>query len=933
MKRLFIFVFAAIACLHAAAQTSFVATHAHDAFVSTLKQETKSLLERKLNRTLSLSQMEEVSLSATDVPLKAINIEGGGFALLRYDGSKPTLIGYSDKGSFSEDRLPEPMREWMDAMSSPTFTSVSKAPFVYTYTPVTPLLITKWGQREPFNSQCPTYNNEPTTAGCTAVALAQVLYYYRSDKTASVVEEYVNKATNTEISVDYSKGRYDWDNMLSSYEEGTYTSQQADAVAHLMFEAGVACHCQYDQYSTTGYDPFVALQRHYNFDCNFYYRNCVTTEMWMETIQRNLLEGNPVIYSGGGGGSGQYGVTGHCFIVDGIDADGLCHVNWGWNGLDDGYYDIALANPPSSSSSYVSRQQIITDIKPRKSSEQYQEQLVQAGTIVGRDYSAVTSNSYDRLDYRFGVGFIPVDNDIAVETLESVSWYNPYSLAYPAIMVKGSNGAVVSDGGLSTNMPDGHYKQCLVYGETDDRSSWHIASWPEEFMSTIEVQNHQFVNNNRRDTVYLHQLETVSDACNGSYFYLMLDMELDKEDGIMGNNGRITLPNMTFENLETHNIYVAYGGGVNTKLPPSYPNVRTKAVYCVKPTNPTNDFTMPSGSYRFVFGDSGSTPWANATDEDLLITITDKPAYPLLDVSTSNFYFYTESYNKEIKVLQKDEYKDSDIPAFYPTELYSANNVGGKVVVNIYAKREGEDEEVFVCSIPDFEVNANSKNSTSYELPVKLFPLWGAYRFSFRYLTPDGERTLLNPLAEGQHVFILQTNDNFPYLQAISQLSVSPSASQHPSSAARLSDSGNVMSMQVRNRGSKQFEGVVVATFVDTKTGTFLKSESQPVSIDSGQEAEVVFPMILPDERTYDVYFDGLGQGQTKGVAILDYSLQQREHQTLNVGTDGIVPAIQQRTETSSIYDLQGRKISHKGKTNKLSRGIYIVDGKKIVIR
>ncbi len=141
------------------------------------------------------------------------------------------------------------------------------------------------------------------------------------------------------------------------------------------------------------------------------------------------------------------------------------------------------------------------------------------------------------------------------------------------------------------------------------------------------------------------------------------------------------------------------------------------------------------------------------------------------------------------------------------------------------------------------------------------------------------------------------------------------------------------MSMQVHNRGSKQFEGVVVATFVDIKTGTFLKSESQPVSIAPGQEAEVVFPMILPDERTYDVYFDGLGQGQTKGVAILDYSLLQREHQTLNVGTDGIVPAIQQRTETSSIHDLQGRKISHKGKTNKLSRGIYIVDGKKIVIR
>ncbi|MBO4883634.1 MAG: C10 family peptidase, partial [Lachnospiraceae bacterium] len=31
---------------------------------------------------------------------------------------------------------------------------------------------------------------------------------------------------------------------------------------------------------------------------------------------------------------------GHCFVVDGIDNQGLYHVNWGWYGQYEGYFDI-----------------------------------------------------------------------------------------------------------------------------------------------------------------------------------------------------------------------------------------------------------------------------------------------------------------------------------------------------------------------------------------------------------------------------------------------------------------------------------------------------------------------------------------------------------------------------------------------------------------
>ncbi len=37
-------------------------------------------------------------------------------------------------------------------------------------------------------------------------------------------------------------------------------------------------------------------------------------------------------------------IAGHNFIIDGYDENGLVHVNWGWYGVENGYFDIALLN-------------------------------------------------------------------------------------------------------------------------------------------------------------------------------------------------------------------------------------------------------------------------------------------------------------------------------------------------------------------------------------------------------------------------------------------------------------------------------------------------------------------------------------------------------------------------------------------------------------
>ena len=63
--------------------------------------------------------------------------------------------------------------------------------------------------------------------------------------------------------------------------------------------------------------------------------NTVSKEEWENNIYNELINGRPVLYSG-------YNTKqiGHASIIDGCDDSGLFHINWGWDGLYDGYYNI-----------------------------------------------------------------------------------------------------------------------------------------------------------------------------------------------------------------------------------------------------------------------------------------------------------------------------------------------------------------------------------------------------------------------------------------------------------------------------------------------------------------------------------------------------------------------------------------------------------------
>ena len=61
-----------------------------------------------------------------------------------------------------------------------------------------------------------------------------------------------------------------------------------------------------------------------------------------EIIKKDINENRPVYYYGNSNAGG------HMFVCDGYDSNDLFHINWGWGGYCDGFFDITVLNPNSN---------------------------------------------------------------------------------------------------------------------------------------------------------------------------------------------------------------------------------------------------------------------------------------------------------------------------------------------------------------------------------------------------------------------------------------------------------------------------------------------------------------------------------------------------------------------------------------------------------
>ena len=197
-----------------------------------------------------------------------------------------------------------------------------------------------WGQTggggcdKCYNKFCP-YVNAPNqcnkaAAGCVAIAIAQIMWYWNWPYAASVPTTPGGSTTDMKF--------YDWSKM-PAYLDNSTSMEKADMTAGFIRDCGYAVDMDYGV--SSGADDEDALSALVSFGYNENTMELMhkwNTSGWTNLLRSNIDNGQPIYYGG-------YGTTlmqhGHAFVVDGYRTGGpLYHINWGWRGSYNDWYNI-----------------------------------------------------------------------------------------------------------------------------------------------------------------------------------------------------------------------------------------------------------------------------------------------------------------------------------------------------------------------------------------------------------------------------------------------------------------------------------------------------------------------------------------------------------------------------------------------------------------
>ncbi len=285
------------------------------------------------------------------------------------DGLDDIVLGFCDNGEFDYQRIPDNLKYWLgEYQKQITWARENgykshtgrKGALCKAQTIVSPLLGNiSWDQDDPYNRMCPVENGTHCLTGCVATAMAQIMYFYQWPLHGTGYHTNRNDDSQTVV---FANSVYDWANMLPSYK-GTYTDEQANAVALLMRDCGCSVDMKYGVSFSGAFmnDVSNALISNFDYSADAEYINRESVDDWDAMLTAEMDAKRPVLY----GAQDDNGSGGHAFVCDGyqILSDVLYfHFNFGWSGNGDGYFRTTAIN--TLNQKFNSSQGVVKGIHP-----------------------------------------------------------------------------------------------------------------------------------------------------------------------------------------------------------------------------------------------------------------------------------------------------------------------------------------------------------------------------------------------------------------------------------------------------------------------------------------------------------------------------------------------------------------------------------------
>jgi hypothetical protein len=260
-------------------------------------------------------------------------------------------------------------REWAGDFSSHANKSAQRVNGLNTVSNVAPLVKTTWDQTPYYNALCPS----SSLTGGVALSMAEIMQYWGYPAQGVGSSSYCDCTADGfqnqygTLTANYGATTYSWSAMP------TNVSSANTAVATLLYQCGVSVQTDFDPNSSNAYmlaidntnggiSAQTSYTTYFGYDASTikaYQRTQggYSDTTWLNFIKTDLAAGRPVQYSGTSTGTPAYS-----WVCDGYDANNNLHMNWGWAGADNGYYNINSLS--TQVGNYSTNHEILTGIQP-----------------------------------------------------------------------------------------------------------------------------------------------------------------------------------------------------------------------------------------------------------------------------------------------------------------------------------------------------------------------------------------------------------------------------------------------------------------------------------------------------------------------------------------------------------------------------------------
>ena len=448
----------------------------------------------------------------------------GGYVIIGGDERQQDVLGYSPDGHFDAGNMSASLQSLLDGYASraaylrahPNY--VPAAAKRVKGVVVSPLLDCTWGQGFPYFNMCPTQNGDHCITGCVATAFAQVMYYHKWPEQGRGKFSYDYEGQV--YSADFSQSTYRWDLMLPTYDE--HSSQESqDAVALLMKDVGHACRTFYGLGDSGASSDPKPLIDYFDYDQSMRWieREYCSQAAWDSIIADELKSSRPVYLSGGSP------TGGHSMVIDGCDSEGYFHINFGWDGRENGYF-------ATSDIYFNAGQSIVVGIKRNEGGRKAHTFCSNDDFMYLAEYGWMTIKNYGLRIYDYGRSDDDYYTALAVVNTATgeITYCNEQKWG--------------RDFWINIELPDGDYRVYPV-ARTEDEQEWQPVMFSDNRQSYVDLNvtngMRTFANNN-----LYNGLQDGAYDIGGVYYFL--DFETHeakvtyKNDKFDGYAGDVTIP-------------------------------------------------------------------------------------------------------------------------------------------------------------------------------------------------------------------------------------------------------------------------------------------------------------------------------------------------------------------------------------------------------